>query len=167
MKYSVVLLLIVITFSSFFLNCAGERRAQEGDTVKVHYTGSLNDGTVFDESRKQNEPFTVTIGSGGAIPGFENAIIGMAMGETKTITIPPEEAYGEWNREYVIGVPRNQFPPDVEIKEGQEFQQQTATGSIVKVKVISIEKDTVVVDGNHPMSGKALTFDLELMEFVD
>ena len=156
--------LILLTISMpFLLGCSAEKVAKEGDTVKVHYTGKLEDGTVFDSSRER-EPFEVTIGSGGAIPGFENGIIGMALGDTKTITILPEEAYGPKRDELVMTISKDEFPPDIEPSVGQQLQMRHPSGNVVNVTIMDVMKDSVTLDANHHLAGKTLIFEVELME---
>jgi peptidylprolyl isomerase len=143
--------------------CAGTRTAKEGDTVKINYTGTLEDGSEFDSSRDR-EPLEFTIGSGQVIPGFNDAVIGMKVGEKKTITIPPEEAYGPHNEQMVITIPRSQFPPDMELTVGQQIQSQQPGGRIMRATVLELSPDSVKIDANHPLAGKTLTFDIELVE---
>jgi peptidylprolyl isomerase len=155
---------ILMTISMpFLLGCSAETVAKEGDTVKVHYTGKLEDGTVFDSSRER-EQFELTLGSGGTIPGFENGITGMAVGETKTITIPPEEAYGPKRDELVMTISKDEFPSDVEPSVGQQMQMRHPSGNVVTVTIIDVMQDSVTFDANHPLAGKTLIFEVELME---
>jgi len=156
--------LILLTISvPFLLGCSAEKVAKEGDTVKVHYTGKLEDGTIFDSS-KDREPFEVTIGSGGAIPGFENGIVGMAIGDTKTVTIPPEEAYGPRRDELVMTISKDEFPSDITPSVGQQLQMMHPSGNIVNVTITDVMQDSVAFDANHPMAGKTLIFEIELIE---
>jgi peptidylprolyl isomerase len=156
--------LILLTISMpFLLSCSSKRVAKEGDTVKVHYTGKLEDGTIFDSSRER-EPFELTIGSGMTIPGFENGIVGMAVGDTTTITIPPEEAYGPRRDELVTTISRDQIPPNITPEVGQQLQMQHPNGSIINVTITDVRPDSVTFDANHPLAGKTLIFEIELME---
>lgn len=136
-------------------------KVKNGDSVSVHYTGKLEDGTVFDSSILQNrEPIKASVGNKQLISGFENALIGMSVGEKKTVSIEPENAYGSVIDGMIGEVPKSNLPSDVEV--GQMLQAQTPQGPL-NVKVIEIKEDTVVLDGNHPLAGKKLIFDLELV----
>lgn len=138
-------------------------RAQEGNTAKVHYTGKLTDGTVFDSSRER-EPLEFTVGSGQIIPGFEEAVSDMAVGDTKTVTIPPEKAYGPHRDEMMFEVDHSQFPEGLNPEKGQQLQTQTGEGQPLLVTVADVAEDKVTLDANHPLAGKELTFDIELVE---
>ncbi|MCD6454437.1 MAG: peptidylprolyl isomerase [Candidatus Aminicenantes bacterium] len=138
-------------------------KAKIGDKVKVHYTGKLEDGTVFDSSR-EGEPLEFTIGSGEIIPGFEEQIIGMEEGEKKTFTIPPEKAYGPHREELIIEVRKEEFPPDITPEVGQHLQLRQADGHVFYVVVTDVQEDSVTLDANHPLAGKDLVFDVELLE---
>ena len=140
-------------------------RAKAGDTVRVHYTGKLEDGSIFDSSQER-EPLEFTIGSGQVIPGFEAAVTGMATGESKSTTIPPEEAYGPRRQEMLAVVDREQLPDDLEVNVGQRLQVQQPDGRQIVVSVADIAEKTVTLDANHELAGKTLTFDLELVEVV-
>ncbi|MFQ6007409.1 MAG: peptidylprolyl isomerase [Candidatus Zixiibacteriota bacterium] len=156
--------LVLLTVAIFFLlSCSAERVAKSGDTVKVHYTGKLEDGSVFDSSRDR-EPFELTIGSGMTIPGFENGIVGMAVGDTITITIPPEEAYGPRREDLVSTISRDQIPPNITPEVGQQLQMQHPSGNIINVTITDVMPDSVTFDANHPLAGKTLIFEIELME---
>jgi len=146
--------------------CAEEGEAQmakTGDTVKVHYTGKLDDGTVFDSSNGR-EPLQFTIGEGQVIPGFEQAVTGMKPGESQTVKIPVEEAYGPYQQELVLVVGQDQFPADLEPEVGQQLQITQADGKVTVVTVTGISESGVILDANHPLAGKDLTFEIELME---
>lgn len=138
-------------------------QAKKNDTVKVHYTGTLKDGSVFDSSREA-EPIEFTIGGGQLIKGFDEAIPGMTIGETKTVTIPSEEAYGAQNEEMVFQVERSQFAADMTPEVGQQFQIDTPDGQQMVVAIAAIDGDQITLDANHPLAGQDLTFELELME---
>lgn len=140
-------------------------KAKIGDKVKVHYTGKLEDGTVFDSS-VEGEPLEFTIGSGEIIPGFEDEIIGMEEGEKKTFTIPSDKAYGPHREELMLKVARDEFPPDIEPFEGQNLQLRQPDGQVFYVVVIEVDEKTVTLDANHPLAGKDLTFDVELVEIL-
>lgn len=139
--------------------------AKSGDTVKVHYTGTLTDGTEFDSSRGQ-EPLEFTLGQGQMISGFEEAVVGMTLGENKTITIPSDEAYGERNDAMVQQVPRGAIPPEIELAEGMLLQAQGPDGETLRFTVADFNEEEVTVDGNHPLAGRDLTFELELVQIA-
>jgi peptidylprolyl isomerase len=140
-------------------------RAKPGDTVKVHYTGKLEDGTVFDTST-DSDPLQFTIGDGQIIPGFEQAVVGMNSGESKTIKVPVDEAYGPHREEMVLVVDRNQLPADLIPEVGQQLQSRQPDGQTIVVTVTDISESSVTVDANHPLAGKDLTFDIQLIEIV-
>nr|WP_088888765.1 peptidylprolyl isomerase [Leptolyngbya ohadii] len=137
-------------------------QAQHGDTVKVHYTGKLEDGTVFDSS-VDREPLEFKIGAGNLIPGFEQAVVGMAEGESKTETISTENAYGSYAEEMVITVDRSDMPADMEPQVGQQLHLQQSDGQIIPVIVTDVSKATVTLDANHPLAGENLTFEIQLV----
>ena len=137
--------------------------ASDGNTVKVHYTGTLEDGTTFDSS-KGREPLEFTLGEGRIIPGFEEAVKGLQVGEAKTVTIPSEEAYGPHRNELVLEIQRSQLPEGMDPKAGQALQMQQADGRTSVVIVTDVSETTMTVDANHPLAGKDLTFDIELVE---
>lgn len=138
-------------------------QAKVGDTVKVHYTGKLNDGTVFDSSLER-EPLQFSIGAGQVIPGFEQAIIGMSPGESKTQEIQSSEAYGPHRPEMVASVDCQQIPDDLPIALGQQLQLQHSSGQVIPVVVTAVEDSTVTLDGNHPLAGEDLVFNIQLVE---
>jgi FKBP-type peptidyl-prolyl cis-trans isomerase SlpA len=133
---------------------------KEGSKVKVHYTGKLTDNNVFDSS-VEREPLEFVVGEGMLIPGFEQGLMGMQVGETKTIELSPEQAYGEVREELINEVPTQNLPEGVE--EGQMLQANTEAGPITVV-VSKINEETAIVDANHPLAGKTLIFDLEVVE---
>ncbi len=137
-------------------------KAQVGDRVTVHYTGRLTDGTEFDSSAGQ-EPLEVVLGAGRVIPGFENAIVGMQTGESRTVTIPVEEAYGPHSEELVLSVPRNRLPEDLSPEIGMQLQMQQADGGLVDVLITSLDEQNITLDANHPLAGQALVFDIRLV----
>ncbi|GFM31902.1 peptidylprolyl isomerase [Desulfovibrio subterraneus] len=136
-------------------------QVKDGDSVKVHYTGTLNDGTVFDSSRDR-EPLEFTMGSGMLIPGFESAVLGMGVGNTTKVTIAPENAYGEVNEELVLDVPRSQVPSHITPEVGMMLQLQTEEG-MMEVVIASVNDDSIVLDANHPLAGQELTFEIEVV----
>jgi peptidylprolyl isomerase len=139
-------------------------QASTGNTIKVHYTGTLDDGTQFDSSVGR-DPLEVTLGQGQVIPGFEKGLEGMAIGEKKTIHIPVEEAYGTHIPELVQEVPREHIPEEIELEVGVQLQAQGPNGPFIVV-VAEMSDETATLDGNHPLAGKALNFELELVEIV-
>jgi len=138
---------------------------KEGDTVKVHYTGTIADGTVFDTS-KEREPLEFTLGEGKLIPGFEKAVIGMEVGDTSKVTIPSGEAYGEKREDMVIDVERGQIPPDIKPEVGQQLQIQQKDGGAIPVVITDVSDASVQLDANHPLAGQDLTFEIEVVEVV-
>lgn len=142
------------------------RQAITGDTVSVHYKGTLPDGTEFDSSAEA-EPISVTIGSGNVIPGFEQALLGMAAGETKSVVLPPEEAYGIHDPDLVHVVSRTQIPPEIDLQIGTVLQSRDPQGNVALLTVLSCDDSEVKLDANHPLAGKELTFDLKLVSIVE
>jgi len=137
-------------------------QAQSGDTVQIHYTGKLEDGTVFDSSQER-DPLEFTLGSGQVIPGFDAGVLGMEIGENKQVSIEPEDAYGPTNPEMVLRITKDQFPEHITPEEGLQLQLSQPDGGAVNVLITSIEGDEVTLDGNHPLAGKKLIFDLQLV----
>ncbi len=135
----------------------------KGDTVEVHYTGRLNDGTVFDTSETRGA-ITFEIGKGKMIPGFEAAVEGMEPGEKKTATIPADEAYGPRLQQLTFTLPREQLPDDFEAEPGQMLRMQYRDGREMNVIVTEVREDAILLDGNHPLAGQDLTFDIELVK---
>jgi peptidylprolyl isomerase len=140
-------------------------KANNGDSVKVHYTGTLEDGTVFDSS-KDRQPLDFRIGGGDLIPGFESGVLGMEIGDSKTITIPPEEAYGRHREELVGHISRGNIPENMDIEIGQQLQITQPDGNCLNVIVTGLDETTVTLDANHPLAGKTLIFELELLEIA-
>lgn len=138
-------------------------QAKTGDTVKVHYTGSLDDGTVFDSSLER-EPLEFTLGAGQVVPGFENGVVGMDIDETKTVNIPCQDAYGEHNPAQIIEIGRDQIPADMKIEEGMQLQMMADDGQALLVTVAELTDETVKLDANHMLAGKDLTFEIKLVE---
>lgn len=141
------------------------KKIQAGNTVKVNYTGKLEDGTIFDSSLNEGrEPLEVTVGQGQLIKGFEDGLFDMSEGETKTVEIEPSEAYGEINIELINSVPRANVPEGVQ--EGEMLQGEGPMGA-VNVKVVEVNEETVVLDANHPLAGKKLIFELEVVSISE
>ncbi|MEQ9164876.1 MAG: peptidylprolyl isomerase, partial [Fulvivirga sp.] len=133
------------------------------DKVKVHYTGKLNDGSVFDSSVNR-EPLEFEVGAGMMIAGFDNAVNGMKVGDKKVAEIPAAEAYGEKKDDMVVSVPKAQLPPDLNPEIGQQLSMQQPNGQAIPVVVTKVETETIEIDANHPLAGKDLIFDIELVE---
>ena len=140
-------------------------QAKKGDTVKVHYTGTLDDGTMFDTSADR-DPLQFVVGEGQVIPGFDNAVIDMAIGEIKVSVIPAEEAYGAHSKELVTDVDRERFPADMELEIGQQLQVGLADDQQAIVMIVDMSETAVTLDANHPLAGQQLTFEIELVEIL-
>jgi peptidylprolyl isomerase len=140
-------------------------QAQSGDTVKVHYTGKLEDGSVFSSSSNQ-DPVQFKLGEGRVIPGFEKAVVGMSPGESKSTTIPPEQGFGPHHDKMVQLIDRKRLPPDLKLEVGQQLEVRRSDGQTTLVTVADISGAAVTLDANHPLAGKDLTFDIELIEIV-
>jgi peptidylprolyl isomerase len=136
--------------------------AKPGDRVKVHYTGRLDDGSVFDSSEGR-EPLEFEVGSGQVIAGFDEAVSGMTAGERRSVRIACEEAYGERREDLVLEVERRAFPPDIVPEVGQRLQMGQGSGQMAVVTVAEVAEENVKLDANHPLAGQDLTFDLELV----
>ncbi|MBO2545224.1 MULTISPECIES: peptidylprolyl isomerase [unclassified Salegentibacter] len=139
-------------------------QVKANDTVKVHYTGKLADGQVFDSSVERGEPIEFTMGQGQLIPGFEKGLIDMKVNEKKTINIPKEEAYGEPREELVQEVQKSQLPEEIKPEVGMGLVSKSPDGQEMNLVVKDVKEETIVVDGNHPLAGKDLVFDLEVVE---
>jgi peptidylprolyl isomerase len=139
-------------------------QARSGDTVRVHYTGRLEDDRIFDSSAGR-DPLEFTLGEGRVIPGFEEAVLGMEVGEERTVTVPADSAYGPRREEMVAQVSRDQFPEEIEPEVGQQLKM-SGEGQTFVVMVADVTDWSVTVDANHPLAGEDLTFDLELVEIV-
>lgn len=138
-------------------------QAKSGDKVKVHYTGKLDDGTVFDSSAGR-DPLEFTLGAGQVIHGFDKGVTGMDVGESKSVNIPSDEAYGPRHEGMMIDVPRSEFPPEINPAVGDHLQMRQQSGQLVNVVVSNVSDETVTLDANHPLAGKDLTFDIELVD---
>jgi len=138
-------------------------QAKAGDRVKINFTGKLEDGSVFANSA-DSEPLEFKLGEGKIIPSIENAVEGMNVGESKTVKVPPEQAYGQRHDEFVEEVGRDKFPKDVEPQVGQQFEVPQQEGQPMVIRVVDVSEQTVTLDGNHPLAGRDLTFELELLE---
>ncbi|MBW2492797.1 MAG: peptidylprolyl isomerase [Deltaproteobacteria bacterium] len=139
--------------------------AKIGDKVKVHFTGTLEDGVIFGSTIGE-EPFEFIIGEKNMLPGFENAVIGMKKGDTKTITLPPEEAYGSPKKELVSVMERSGFPEEINLEIGKRLRVRTQDGKYTTVTIKDFNEDRIVLDENDPLAGKTLTFKIELVEIL-
>ncbi len=140
-------------------------KVKDGDTVKVHYTGKLENGDVFDSSREK-EPFEFTVGDKAVIPGFEKGVLGMEVGDSKTIEIPPEEAYGEKQDELVVEVKKSEFPEDITPTIGQRLQIKQGDGNPIVVTITDLTEESITLDANHPLAGYTLFFDVEVLDIT-
>ena len=138
-------------------------QARINDKVKVHYSGTLSDGTIFDSSLER-EPFEFTIGQGMVVPGFENGIVGMNEGETKTVSISADDAYGPYKDDLVGVIDKSRIPEDIDLDVGMVLQMRSPEGGITNVTVADISDAGVTIDLNHPLAGKDLVFEIKLME---
>ncbi len=139
--------------------------ASKGNSVKVHYTGRLEDGTVFDSSQNR-EPLQFTLGDGNMIKGFDAAVHGMEIGQEITVTIPSDEAYGEKREDMMIDIPRNQVPEHIKPELGMELTLQSQEGHPMPVKVVHLDDEKIILDANHPLAGEDLIFDITLVEIA-
>lgn len=137
-------------------------QVKSGDTVRLHYTGTLADGSTFDSSAGR-DPLEFEVGSGQIIPGLDKAIPGMVVGDTKKVEIPADEAYGQANPQAKQAVPRSEIPAEIPLDLGTQLQVQTPTGEVMPVTIVEVTETEVTLDANHPLAGKDLTFDIELV----
>lgn len=147
------------------------QQAKQGDTVRVHYAGRLTSGEAFDSSEsteggRDGKPLEFTIGSRQVIPGFEAGVVGLSPGESRTITVPVEQAYGPHNPENVIQVPRDQVPVHIDLTLGNHLQMTQEDGQTFNVFITDLTDTTVTLDANHPLAGRELVFDLKLVEIL-
>ncbi len=140
-------------------------RAKSGDVVRVHYTGRLEDGAIFDTSANRG-PLQFTIGEDQVITGFEQAVVGMNPGESKTVEVSADEAYGPHREEMIVAVSREQLPAELEPRVGQRLHIQQEGGRTIPVIVSEVSETSVTLDANHPLAGRDLTFDIQLLEVV-
>lgn len=138
-------------------------QAKTGDSVKIHYTGKLENGTEFDSSSGR-DPLEFKLGEGTIIPGLEQAIVGMDAGESKSVSIAPEQAYGERHEQLVQEVPKSALPEEIEPSVGMQLQSKTPDGQMMPLTVTAVTEEAITVDGNHPLAGQKLEFDIELVE---
>ncbi|MEQ8659965.1 MAG: peptidylprolyl isomerase [Gammaproteobacteria bacterium] len=140
-------------------------QAKTGDTVRIHYTGTLTDGTEFDSSTGR-DPLEFTLGEGHIIPGLEREIAGMAVGDTKTVTVPAGDAYGPHHAEAVHEVQREQIPETIDLAIGVELQATAQNGQVMRLRVVELGEEVVKLDANHPLAGQDLVFEVELVEIA-
>ncbi len=138
-------------------------KVTDGSKVKVHYTGKLNDGTVFDTSQDR-EPLEFTVGQGQVIPGFEDAVRGMETGDSKNVTINCEQAYGQRRDDMILDVPRDRFPDEIPPKVGQQLMLRHPEGQEFPAFIIDVKEDAITIDANHPLAGEDLDFEIELVQ---
>lgn len=141
------------------------QKVKSGDKVKVHYHGRLEDGTTFDSSAGR-EPLEFEVGSGLVIKGFDDGVMGMGVGEKRTINIPVDEAYGPKDPERMVEFPKANFPPDMKPEVGMRLNMTGGHGEVIPVVIAEVGEDTVLLDANHPLAGEPLIFDIELVEIV-
>jgi peptidylprolyl isomerase len=166
MRNKYVLVIIMLSIPVLFaLGCGGEILvAQNGDHVAVHYIGTLSDGTKFDSSYDRDQTLDFTVGSGQMIAGFDNAVKGMKVGEKKTVTLLPDEAYGEWDEGKIIQIDRSEFDEPLAYAVGDYVLLQTSTGYQASFPIVEITDEYVAVDTNHELAGKELTFEIEMVK---
>lgn len=140
-------------------------KAENGDTVKVHYTGKLESGEVFDTSEGK-PPLQFTIGKGTLIPGFEKGVVGMEVGDKKTIELSPEDAYGARREELMVAVKKSEFPTNITPTVGQRLQIRLQDGNPITVTIADLNEDSITLDANHPLAGYTLYFEVELVEIA-
>ncbi len=140
-------------------------KAKNGDTVRINYTGRLTDGTEFDSSAGR-EPLEFTLGAGQVIPGLETHVAGMETGAKSSVTIPPDAAYGPRREEAIRTIDRSGVPAALELKVGAQLQAKTADGAVMPITVVDFDEASVKIDTNHPLAGRALVFDVELVDIV-
>lgn len=142
-------------------------KVENGNNVRVHYTGTLEDGQEFDSSRKRNETLNFTVGGGQMIKGFDNAVIGMEVGESKDVVLSPDDAYGQRSEHAVMPISRNNFPNDFVIEIGAMVQGSTSEGMPVQAVIVGEDEENIILDMNHPLAGKSLNFNIELVEILE
>lgn len=139
---------------------------KNGDIIAIHYTGTLEDGHVFDSSIERDEPLRFTIGDGELIPGLEKELLGMAVGESKRIHVGMADAYGEWEEELVRDFPRELFPTNIQLEPGLQFAVSQDDDESMSATIVEVIGDVVTLDANHPLAGENLIFDVQILEIV-
>ena len=162
---SITIIIIVLFFVTGCAVFSGGERAENGDVVQVHYTGTLSDGTVFDSSLER-DPLQFTLGQGQMISGFEKAVLGMKVGQTKKVTIPSSEAYGPRDPNGFFDIPREELPEDLELQIGMQLPMTEGDGMLFFAVIVDITDTTVTMDKNHPLAGKDLTFEIKLVSIL-
>lgn len=163
-KHSHIVIAVILMTIVMVTGCA-EAQVRNGNTVQVHYTGRLEDGWVFDSSVERG-PLQFQLGVGQMIPGFEKAVLGMKVGEKKTVTIPSDEAYGPRRDDMVVEVPREQLPSDITPEVGLLLETTRPDGGTIIVIITKVTDTTVTIDANHPLAGKDLIFEIELVKIL-
>jgi len=158
-------IVLAVILAVVMITGCGAAQVKNGDTVQVNYTGKLADGTVFDSSVERG-PLEFTLGAGQLIPGFEKAVLGMKVGEKKTVIIPADEAYGPHRDEQVVEIPREELPSDLTPQVGQQLVVTQQDGRQIIVVITEVSDETVTIDANHPLAGKDLTFEIELVKIL-
>lgn len=164
-KHTLLLFVLLTTILVFPVTACGPKQAWGGDTVRVHYTAKIEDGEIVDSSIG-NEPLEITLGEGQVIPGFDQAVIGMKVGDNKTVTIAADQAYGFYRDDLKMEVDKDELPEDLDLEVGMQLQASQPDGSIVIFTVTGISDETIEIDANHPLAGHDLTFFIELVEIV-
>ena len=162
-RWQIILLPLLLIGTILLIGCSV--KVKDGDTVKVDYTLTLEDGTIYDSS-PEGEPFEFTLGNNEVITGFEDAVKGMKVGETKTVTLTPVQAYGEYYDELIQVVDRSQLPAEIVPTVGQYITGQASDGTTRQFLITEVTDTTVTVNGNYPLAGKTLTFEITLVEIV-
>ena len=139
-------------------------KIEKGNKVKVHYVGTLEDGEEFDNSYKRGEPIEFTVGQGQMIKGFDDGVLNLSVGDKKNLNLSPENAYGEIDERAIIPVEKTNFPPEFEFEIGGMVQGRTQQGMPINAKILEIKENEIILDMNHPLAGKTLNFDVEVME---
>ncbi len=140
-------------------------QAKAGDTVRVHYEGQLSDGTIFDSSLER-EPIEFILGQDTVIPGFEQAVIGMEVGESKDVSIPPEEGFGDYSEDLVVNIEKTILPPDINPELGMQLEVSSEEETPRVFTIADIAEDSITLDGNHPLAGAEIAFKIELLEIL-
>jgi peptidylprolyl isomerase len=148
-------------------DCRREKMAQAkaGDTVRVHYEGQLSDGTIFDSSLER-EPIEFILGQDTVIPGFEQAVIGMEVGESKDVSIPPEDGFGDYSEDLIVNIEKTILPPDINPELGMQLEVSSEEETPRVFTIADIAEDLITLDGNHPLAGKEIAFKIELLEIL-
>ena len=141
------------------------QQVKSGDTVKVHYSGRLNDGTTFDSSEGR-DPLEFKVGNGDVIKGFDEGVTGMSVGDKKTVHIPANDAYGQKDDNRIVEFPRENFPADLEPEVGMQLNMTNGSGQVIPVVIIGVGTESVTLDANHPLAGEDLIFDIELVDIA-